>query len=185
MSTALLVVDMENAFFETDPLKKLLPELTANCNELLAAARDNGIPVVNIRTQHERNKSTWARNMLEDDKGFVFEGDNDAQNVEGLDVGPAVQLVKTRDDAFFATDLEARLRNLGADRLVLSGVSTHSCIALTAAGAYARNLKVILARDAIASYLPEMHEPIFEVLKAEYRQQALSNEEILRDVLVP
>ncbi len=29
MSTALLIVDMENAFFEADPLQELLPELTA------------------------------------------------------------------------------------------------------------------------------------------------------------
>jgi nicotinamidase-related amidase len=181
MSTALLVVDMQNAFFTTDPLRKRLPELAAHCNELIAGARKSDIPVVNVRTQHERNKSTWARNMLEDDKGFVFQGDYDAQNLEGLDIGSAVQLVKTRDDAFFGTDLEARLRNLGVDRLVLAGVSTHSCIALTAAGAYARDLEVILAKDAIASHLPQMHQPSLDVLKAEYRQSALSNGEILRD----
>lgn len=185
MPNALLVVDMENAFFQTDPLRTLLPELTARCNELVAAAREAGTDVVNIRTQHERNKSTWARNMLQDDKGFVFDGDDDAQSVDGLDVGPAVQIVKTRDNAFFGTDLEMRLKNMRAERIVLCGVSTHSCVALTAAEAYARNHEVILAEEAIASYLPHVHGSTLEVLKAEYRQPALSNEEILRDVLVP
>lgn len=110
ISTALVVVDMINAFIQGEPLKPLRKELTARVNELVDAAKEKGIPVVNIRTQHERSKSTCA------------------------------------------------------------------------AEAYARNREVILAKDAIASNLPDVHERTLELLNAEYRQPILSNEEILRDV---
>lgn len=182
MSTALVVVDMMNAFFEGEPLKPLRKELTARVNELVDAAKQKGMPVVNIRTQHERNKSTWTRSMIADDQGFVFVGDDDAQNVEGLAVEDAVQVVKTRDNSFYGTDLEERLKNLHAEKIVLCGVSTHTCVAVTAAEAYARNREVILAKDAIASHVPDVHERTLELLNAEYRQPILSNEEILRDV---
>lgn len=181
MSIVLVIVDMQNAFFEGDPLKPLRKELTDNCNDLIAAAREKGFPVINIRTQHERNKSTWTRNMLDDDQGFIFAGDDDTQNVEGLDIDGAVQIVKTRDNAFYGTDLEARLKNFQAEKIVLCGVSTHTCVAMTAADAYARNRKVFLARDAIGTHMPEVHESTLGILHAEYRQPVLSNAEILRD----
>lgn len=180
MSVAVVIVDMQDAYFESEPLKSQCGELTAKCNELAAAARQKGLPVINVRTQHERNKSTWTLSMLDDDQGFSFNEDTDAQTVEGLQVDGAVQLTKTRDSSFFGTDLSARLKNFGAETIILCGVSTHTCIATTAADAFARNLRVILAKEATASYVPEAVEPTLDMLHSEYRERVLANAEILQ-----
>lgn len=179
MSVAVVIVDMQNAYFEGEPLKSRCAELTAKCNELVSAARTKGLPVFNLRTQHERNKSTWTLNMLEDDQGFAFNEETDVQNVEGLQIEDAVQLTKTRDSSFFGTDLSSRLQNYGVETIILCGVSTHTCIAATAADAFARNLRVILAKEATASHVAEAAGPTLQMLHSEYRQRVLTNAEIL------
>lgn len=44
------------------------------------------MPVINVRTEHKRDRSTWTLNMLADNKGFAFEGDLDAQYLPVLDM---------------------------------------------------------------------------------------------------
>jgi nicotinamidase-related amidase len=85
--------------------------------------------------------------------------------------------VKTRDSAFVGTDLLMRLRNAGATRLLLTGVSTHNCVAQTAADAFANNFRVAYARDAIASNRPDYAEQLLKVLSDEYRQDVLGMQE--------
>jgi nicotinamidase-related amidase len=82
-------------------------------------------------------------------------------------------LVKTRDSAFFDTDLAARLRNLGANRLVLCGISTHSCVAQTAIDAFAHNFRVAVARDAVASENVDLSQALLAFLEDEMRQDIL------------
>ncbi|MFP3547951.1 isochorismatase family cysteine hydrolase, partial [Rhizobium sp. SIMBA_035] len=74
-----------------------------------------------------------------------------AQFVAGLRTEGLPQLLKTRDSAFLSTDLLLRLRNWNIDTVVLAGVSTHNCIAQTAADAFGYNIRVIHTSDATAS----------------------------------
>lgn len=83
--------------------------------------------------------------MLEDDQGFIFCDTAQAEFVPGLKAEGLPHLLKTRDSAFLGTDLLLRLRNWNADTIVLTGVSTHNCIAQTAAGAFGHNIRVIHA----------------------------------------
>ena len=114
--TALLVIDMQNSYFDFPELEEQREAVTAKVNELIRAARQGGRPILLIRTQHERDRSTWTVNMQDDDQGFAYPGTEQAEYVAGLDTDGGVGLVKTRDSAFFDTDLAARLRNLGVER---------------------------------------------------------------------
>jgi nicotinamidase-related amidase len=173
MSVALLVIDMQNAYFEDSTLSAEQDRVVASCNQLIFAARKAECPVFLVCTEHERDKSTWTLSMLDDNQGFIFTGSEQADTVPGLATDHLPRIVKTRDSAFVGTDLLMRLRNAGATRLLLAGVSTHNCVAQTAADAYAANFRVSYAREAIASNRPDYAVQALRVLSDEYRQDVL------------
>ena len=176
---ALLVIDMQNAYFNNDALEQQRSALVLSCNDLIAQAIKQNIPVINIVTEHKRDKSTWTLNMLDDGEGYLFEGDNETAVDDVLELVGATTIVKTRDSAFYGTDLYTLLDEKDIESVILAGVSTHSCIMQTAADAYAHNLRVILAHDAIASHDPDFEEMTYGLLAQEYRQKICSNAEIL------
>lgn len=177
---ALVIIDMQVAYFESGPLSSQRSDLVDACNDLIGLAHAHGLPLFNVHTEHKPDRSTWTLNMLEDGRGFAFAGSDEVDPVEGLKVGDARAVVKTRDSAFYATYLGPDLSASGVDTLVLAGVSTHTCIASTAMDAYARNLKVILAEDAIGSDRPELHRRTLDELGRAYRIPCLSNTSLTR-----
>lgn len=182
---ALLVIDMQNAYFEDPALAAQQKDLVAACNELVEAFASNGHKALLVGTEHERDKSTWSLNMLDDDQGFIFRGSEQARFVPGLAIDGLPQLVKTRDSAFIGTDLLSRLRNWGVDEVVLAGVSTHNCIAQTGADAFARNIRVTYAEDATGSENTRAAIDMLRILSDEYRQRVQSNAEILKRLGAP
>lgn len=179
MATAVLIVDMQNAFFEAPALREQQDRVVSECNALIAAAARSGVHVLMVCTEHERDKSTWTLSMLEDDQGFIFRGSSQAELVPGLRAAELPRLVKTRDSAFMATDLLLRLRNWNIDRLLLAGVATQNCIAQTASDAFANNFHVAFARNALATDNPEFAQAMLGILSEEYRQQVLDREAVL------
>jgi nicotinamidase-related amidase len=170
---AVLVIDMQNAYFEDTALQSQRRDVTAGCNRLIAAAQESGAKVLLVKTEHEKDKSTWSLNMLDDDQGFIFRGTTQADFVSGLATEGLPQLVKTRDSAFLGTDLIWRLRTWDVDTVVLAGISTHNCIAQTGADAFGHNYRVIYADGATASENAEATTAVLQILRSEYRQQVL------------
>lgn len=176
---ALVIVDMQNAYFNNEVLEERRHELIRACNELIAGANDHAVPIFYATTLHKKDRSTWTLNMLEDGKGYLFEGEEDVDVVEGLDLRGANEIIKTRDSTFFRTSLAQELLQQKIDTIVLAGVSTHTCIFQTAADAYAHNFRVILASEAIATHDPGFHRITINLLNQEYRQRAKTNHEII------
>lgn len=188
--TALVVVDMQHSYFEHPDLAERQAELTAVVVELVDAAREAGRPVVLVRTEHERDRSTWTLNMLEDGEGFAFPGTRQAAVLDEVARAArgGVEVVKTRDSAFHRTRLEGELRSRGVERVLLCGVSTHSCVAQTATDAFAIGFHAAVAVDAIASEDPNLSAAMLEFLRTEMRQPLLGQAEaltLLRTGLVP
>lgn len=173
---ALLLVDLQNAYFESPELAEVQGELIERANELVRTAREFDRPVVLVRTEHAPDKSTWTVNMLEDDEGFAFPGSAQAAYVDGVDTGEAIDLTKTRDDAFHGTRLHEVLIELGASHLLIGGVSTHSCVAETAMSAFAHNFHVAVAADVTASENATLSLAMLEFLRDELRQPVLNQE---------
>lgn len=177
--TALVVIDMQNSYFEFPELAAVRDELVGSVNELIRAAHEADRPVVLVRTEHAEDRSTWTLNMLEDDQGFAFPGTEQARFLDGLATGDHVEVVKTRDSAFFRTDLRAELERLGVGHLLVCGVSTHSCVAQTAIDGFAENLHVAVARGAISSDNPPLSEALLEFLQDQMRQPLLDRAQSL------
>jgi nicotinamidase-related amidase len=182
---ALLVIDMQNAYFEAPELAAQRERLVSSCNRLLEAFTSSGHKALLVGTEHERDKSTWTLSMLDDDQGFIFRGSKQAEAVPGLATNGLPQLTKTRDSAFVGTNLLSRLRNWGADEVVLAGVSTHNCIAQTGADAFAHNIRVTYAEDAMASEDSQDAADMLRILSTTYRQSVRSSDDILAGLADP
>jgi nicotinamidase-related amidase len=176
--TALLLVDLQNAYFNNGTLHKQQNVLIKNINQLIAIAHSHNLPIFNIRTEHLKVTATWTLNMLDDKEGYLFTGEDDSKNIEGLHTQDTIEVFKTRDSAFHNTNLLSMLRNYNVANVIVSGVSTHTCILQTAADAYAANLRVILAQESIASHKPEFHDISLSMLHTEYRQKLMTNSEL-------
>jgi nicotinamidase-related amidase len=120
--------------------------------------------------------------MLDDQQGYLFENDEDSDVIDGLELEEAITVRKTRDSAFYETNLLAMLRNYGIEQVVICGVSSHTCILQTAADAYAANLRVTLAKEAIASHQPTFHDIAMTILETEYRQPMQTNSELENNI---
>ena len=176
---ALVIVDMQVDYFNDGELERCRDDLVAASNTLVERAMAAGVPVVEVRTEHKPDRSTWALNMREDGQGMVIEGTPGADPVPGLRTDGTITVIKTRDSAFFRTELEDLLTARGVESIALAGVSTESCIATTAADAYARDFRVMLVDEAVASVDPEFNRRTQEQLREQYRQPTIRLDDVV------
>lgn len=80
----------------------------------------------------------------------VYENNKTKENVYWMD--------KTRYSAFAGTDLEIKLRERHITEVHLVGVCTDICVLHTAVDAYNKGFKVVIYKDAVASFNQAGHE---------------------------
>lgn len=68
--------------------------------------------------------------------------------------------------AFYQTPFDMLLRELGATSLILSGLTTNSCILYTAHDAIMRNLRIIIPKDCCAARTAREHKQAIEHIGA-------------------
>lgn len=176
---ALFLVDLQNAFFDDPALGEQQDELVATANRLADAARNAQIPIFVITTVHSRDESTWTLNMLAVGEGYLFAGDEGTEVVAGLDTSETTRVEKTRDSAWFATDLHLRLVNLGVNRIVIAGVSTHGCVGQTARDAYAYNLHTTIVTDGVADSRDDYHREQLAHLEGDGQATLATADEVI------
>lgn len=179
---ALVLIDLQNGFFESPGLAEKRAEITANCNRLVRAARDASVPVFNVRTEHKKDGSTWTIKMLEDDQGYLFEGTEQAANLAELDAAGSIEIIKRRDSAFWNTELLTGLLRHRVTSLVLAGVSSPTCVASTAADAFAANLAVAVAHDAVTSEDEDFERNTLKFMREQHRQLVESTAQLVRRI---
>ena len=177
--TALLLVDLQEAFFEDPALAAARADVLTAVRALATGAREAGAPILLITTEHSRDRSTWTLSMLDDDQGYLFHGDPGTAVIHELDTTGMTRIEKTRDSAWFGTDLALRLRNLGADRVLIAGVSTHACIAQTARDAYAHNVRAAVVEDAVADERTEHMRTVLDLLVGDRQAELVTLEDAL------
>ncbi len=179
MRDALLLVDLQEAFLEASGLADARAGVVESVTALAEAARAAEVPILLVTTEHSRDRSTWTLNMIDDDQGFLFHGDPGTEVIHELDTTGMTRVEKTRDSAWFGTDLLLRMRNLDAQRVVIAGVSTHACIAQTARDAYANGLRADVVTDAVADERPEHKDAVLDLLVGDRQAELVSVQEVL------
>ncbi len=173
---ALVVIDLQVDYFQDPELARCRGSLVERSARLARAAHESGAPVVEVQTVHAPDRSTWTIDMLEDGEGVVIEGTPGAERLPDLDLDPSAVVRKTRDSAFFDTDLLEHLG--GVARPAIVGVSTESCVRATAVDAYAHDLRSVLVADATASVDASEHDEVLRRLHAQYRLPVVDAAEI-------
>ena len=94
-------------------------------------------------------RGTSGRDLFGALKG-EYEKNKGQENVVFMD--------KTRYSAFAGTDLEIKLRERGITEVHLVGVCTDICVLHTAVDAYNKGFKIVVYKDAVASFNQAGHE---------------------------
>lgn len=138
MKPALLVIDLQKAYCDRDRTRRELSVAAADCvNAAAALFREKGFPVVAVYHAVKRGPGP---------------GDPAYEYLDAVDIGtPDVRIDKTKGNAFAGTDLEARLRALGVDTVILTGYCAERCVLSTARGAADLGFTAIVLRGALAS----------------------------------
>lgn len=171
--SALLIVDMQNDFVrEAAPLEVPDARLTiAPTNALIAAWRDLGRPVVFTRFQAGETPSllwNWSKQIHEPVNccriGFHrtypdIDGERECIAViDELDRQPEdAQIDKYWYGSFFRTNLKDLLLSHGVEGIVVTGTVTQICVEDTVRQAFHEGFKVIVAKDAVSSFAPDLH----------------------------
>lgn len=154
--TAFIILDMINDFVHPDGslvasgAKDIIPNIKRRKEE----AKKRGIPVIYMCDNHDPRDSEfkeWPKHGVKGSWG--------AQVVE--DLAPEENdyvLPKRRYSAFFGTELDLLLRELGIERVILTGTLTNICVYCTAVDAYMRGYKIVLPEDSVVALTPEEHE---------------------------
>jgi nicotinamidase-related amidase len=69
--------------------------------------------------------------------------------------------------AFYATELDALLRNFGIQHLLVCGVTTEVCVNTTVREANDRGYRCVVLADCCASYFPEFHRMGLDMIQAQ------------------
>jgi nicotinamidase-related amidase len=173
-SSALVTIDVQRDVLDGAPLEipgtsAVLPAIAA----LLAGFRRAGRPIVHIVRIYERdgsNVDSCRRALVEDGSAILAPDAPGTQLAAELlpEGGPAldtaallsggvqplgpgeVAIYKPRWGAFFATPLEAHLREREITTLVFSGCNFPNCPRTSLYEASERDFRVVLARDAVS-----------------------------------
>ena len=171
--SAVLVVDVLGGSNEVLPV---LADMVANSVAIVKAARAAGVPVIFADDAHvpglDRELELWG------DHGIA--GTEDATPAAAFEVGEGDYVIpKRRYDAFFQTDLDLTLRELGVDTLIVVGADTNICVLQTLAGAYFRAYKTIVAADATATFLIGTQEYGLEYFSRCYDSRVVDTARVL------
>lgn len=135
MTTALLVIDVQQALCSGQYAAYEIDAVIARINALGAKARAAGMPVIFV--QHE------------EEEGPLPYGGAGWQLAAGLAVQPDdLRVRKTTPDSFHQTNLHQLLRERGVDALIICGLQTDFCVDTTVRRAFTLGYKVTLVADA-------------------------------------
>jgi nicotinamidase-related amidase len=144
---------------EHDPARAAV---VSAAQRLLAGARAHAVPVVSVRIAFRAdhadviaNAEIWRRVV---ESRVMIEGSWGAAFHQGLGPAPG-ELVVThgRNNAFYASPLEAVVNRLAPTRIVMAGVSTAFVVESTARHASDLGYDVVIAADACSAASPEAH----------------------------
>ena len=169
-SPALVVVDMINGFTDpSSPLGSEADDVVRANQRLLTAFRERGLHVfftTVVYSSPDQARVFRARlpalNVLQPGSAWV---EVDAR------LGPApgeAVIEKQWASGFFNTDLAQRLRQAGADSLVVTGLTTSGCVRATAVDGLQHDYRVVVPAEAVGDRNEEAHRANLFDLNAKY-----------------
>ncbi len=154
VNAALLVVDVQIAINRPEKGRRNNPQADENVARLLAAWRGTGRPIIHVKD-----------NAPSPDSAFHPSKPGNAIQPYARPLPGEALIEKETHSAFIGTDLEARLRDVGIDTLVIAGFVTNHCVEATARVAGDLGFTTYVVSDATGTHA--MTGPDGEVFDAD------------------
>lgn len=143
MSTALIIVDIQNDYFSNGKMELVNPDKAAA----------NAVKVLDWFRQNNKNNIFHVQHIAADPAmGFFL------PNTKGAEIHATVQPFETESivtkhfpNSFLQTNLESKLRENGITKVVVVGMMTHMCIDATVRAAVDLGFETTLIEDACAT----------------------------------
>lgn len=178
--TAVITIDMHDGHLSQDPdcpcPSPRGRQIIQPLNEFLARCRALGLPVIHVRSTLRADgaderlyPSAWRMvfpitvGEIPNIAQHALEGTR--WNKMSIETEPTDYRVngKKRLSAFYATDLELLLRNLGIRRIVLTGCMTDCCVLNTAFDGANRDFRVVVPGD-LTRGTEELEQPALQMI---------------------
>ena len=136
---ALIMIDCQNTYRHGVMQLTGVEEAILECQKLLEMARDLKSPIIHI--QHDAGAGS----------PYDITADIGAISVEVAPKNGEKVVVKNYPNSFVQTELEAYLKSLGVENIVLAGFMTHMCVNSTAHGGFNLGFKPTIVASATAT----------------------------------
>jgi ureidoacrylate peracid hydrolase len=191
--TALLVIDMQNAFVHDEGTLGVSgvdvgpAQATIEPHRrLIDACRGAGLPViwtvqVHLEPDVRRARKRLLSHTAKRKQVSALSGSWDAQIVDELAPladDPTFVVTKHRFGGFYETRLDALLSMLGTEALLVTGVTANACVETTLREAYLRDYDVVAVTDCIAAVRPQW-EPVAHAVWAQYLGELATSDEVI------
>ncbi len=164
---ALLIVDMINAleFPGNEELIRESSRLGRNVAGLKRRCRDAGIPAIYVNDNHGKWRSDFSAVIRHCDRDGAPGRDMVRQVLPDAD---DYLVLKPKHSAFYATPLDTLLQYIEVETLILTGISSNSCILFTASDAYVRDYELFIPADCVAGQNAEQHGKSLDLMRCNF-----------------
>lgn len=178
MTDAVILLDMVNDFvtgvIAAERAERIIPVLR---DDLLPAARANDVRVIYVNDAHrpeDTELEVWGEHAMRGTEG--------AEVIPDLAPEPEDDVFEKRFyDAFYETGLDAHLRSLGVDRVILTGLHTNMCARHTSASAFFKGYDIAVPEDCVDAFSEAAHESGLEYLEDVYGAEITSSEALIEE----
>ncbi len=161
--------------YRFDQIDAIIP----NIQQVQRACRAAGIEVIHVRVAgYTRDGRDAPLSMRRPGMPPRFDS-KEAQILDELaPVGDEIVLSKTTTSAFTSTTIDFILRTMGIEALLICGVITPGCVAITAKDASDRGYGVVVIGDGCAANSQASHDAALESMN-QYRMRVKNTQEVL------
>jgi nicotinamidase-related amidase len=183
---AVIIIDMLNDFVTGDLKCERAGRIIPNLKKLVEATRKRNIPVIYSNDAHFPEDAEvvqkWGKHAIKGTKG--------AEVIPELKPAAKDYIVEKRTySSFYETGLDPLLRSLynseGVKTVILGGLHTNICVRHTAADAFFRGYKIIIAKDGVEAFTQEDHEQGLKYLEYVYNAKLMTVDEIVKGFTKP
>jgi isochorismate hydrolase len=147
---AVLLIDLQEYF------RGIINPILENIVSLISAVRKKKVPL--FFTQHSHDPEADHGMLGRWWSDLIIKGSNDSRLIQELNVKKVDFVIhKNTYSAFYETDLEKKLKDLGVTDLVIGGVMTNLCCETTARDAFVRNFRVFFLADGTSTISEDLH----------------------------
>jgi len=177
----MIVLDMLNDFVTGGLKCERAIHIIPNLKKLVVAAHKYKVPVIYSNDAHlpidEEVVERWGKHAIKGTKG--------ADVIPELKPQKRDYIIEKRTySGFHETGLDMLLRSLyhgeGVKTVILTGLHTNICVRHTAADAFFRGYKILVAKDGVEAFTQEDHEKGLEYLKSIYSAKILTVDEVIK-----